>query len=341
MRLGVLTGGGDCPGLNAVIRAVVRKGVEVYGDEVVGFRDGWRGVLESDTMPLDVPAVRGILPLGGTILGSSRTNPYSLDDGEQRVVRTMEQLGLDGLIAIGGEDTLGVATRLAGTGVPVVGVPKTIDNDLGATDYTFGFDTAVMIATEAIDRLHTTAESHHRVLIVEVMGRHAGWIALHSGMAGGAHVILIPERPFHIEEVCAFIEHRFASHYAPIVVVAEGALPVEGTLPARDGQVDAFGHTRLTGIGTLLEGEIAQRTGKEARATVLGHVQRGGSPTAFDRVLATRFGLHAVDALHGGGSGHMVALHGTDIELVPLSEATATLKLVPPELYAEAEVFFG
>jgi 6-phosphofructokinase 1 len=223
----------------------------------------------------------------------------------------------------------------------VVGVPKTIDNDLGATDYTFGFDTAVMIATEAIDRLHTTAESHHRVLIVEVMGRHAGWIAWHSGVAGGANVILIPERPFNIDEVCAFIEHRFASHYAPIVVVAEGALPVEGTLPARAGEVDAFGHVRLSGIGTLLESEIAQRTGEEARATVLGHVQRGGSPTAFDRVLATRFGLHAVDALHRGYSGQMVALHGTAIDLVPLSEATANLKLVSPELYEEAEVFFG
>jgi phosphofructokinase-like protein len=341
MRIGVLTGGGDCPGLNAVIRAVVRKGVQVHGDEFIGFRDGWRGPLESDTIPLDVAAVRGILPRGGTILGSSRTNPYGSDDGEQRVLETVNRLGVEALIVIGGEDTLGVATKLAATGLPVVGVPKTIDNDLGATDYTFGFDTAVMIATEAIDRLHTTAESHHRVLIVEVMGRHAGWIAWHSGVAGGANVILIPERPFNIDEVCAFIEHRFASHYAPIVVVAEGALPVEGTLPARAGEVDAFGHVRLSGIGTLLESEIAQRTGKEARATVLGHVQRGGSPTAFDRVLATRFGLHAVDALHRGHSGQMVALHGTAIDLVPLSEATAKLKLVSPELYAEAEVFFG
>jgi 6-phosphofructokinase len=220
-------------------------------------------------------------------------------------------------------------------------VPKTIDNDLRGTDYTFGFNTAVTIATEAIDRLHTTAESHHRVLIVEVMGRHSGWIAIHSGIAGGANVILIPEQPFRIDEVCAFIEHRFASQYAPIVVVAEGALPVEGTLPRRQGEVDAFGHERLMGIGSLLESEIAQRTGKEARATVLGHVQRGGTPTAFDRFLATRFGLHAIDALHRGHSGQMVALHGTAIELVALSEATAELKLVPPELYAEAEVFFG
>jgi ATP-dependent phosphofructokinase / diphosphate-dependent phosphofructokinase len=341
MRIGVLTGGGDCPGLNAVIRAVVRKGVKFHGDEFVGFRDGWRGPLEGDVVPLDVAAVRGILPRGGTILGSSRTNPYKSDDGERRVLDTIERLGVEALIAIGGEDTLGVATRLSALGLPVVGVPKTIDNDLACTDYTFGFDTAVTVATEAIDRLHTTAESHHRVLIVEVMGRHAGWIAWTSGLAGGANVILIPERPFNIDDVCAFIAHRFASHYAPIVVVAEGVVPQEGTLPARRGEVDSFGHERLAGIGALLESEIAHRTGKEARATVLGHVQRGGSPTAFDRVLATRFGLHAVDAVHDGHFGQMVALHGTAIELVPLSEATAQLKLVPPELYAEAEVFFG
>jgi len=257
------------------------------------------------------------------------------------VLETVERLGLDALIVIGGEDTLGVATKLSAAGLRLIGVPKTIDNDLMGTDYTFGFDTAVMIATEAIDRLHTTAESHHRVLIVEVMGRYSGWIALHSGMAGGANVILIPERPFQIEEVCGFIERRFASHYAPIVVVAEGALPVEGTMPARPREIDAFGHERLAGIGTFLEEEIARRTGKEARATVLGHVQRGGSPTAFDRVLATRFGLHAVDALHQGQSGQMVALHGTTIDLVPLTSATAILKLVSPERFAEAEVFFG
>jgi len=341
MQIGVLTGGGDCPGLNAVIRAVVRKGVEIHGHEFVGFRDGWRGPLEGDVIPLDVSRVRGILPRGGTILGSSRTNPYNADDGERRVLATMERLGLDGLIAVGGEDTLGVAAKLSATGFPIVGVPKTIDNDLSGTDYTFGFNTAVTIATEAIDRLHTTAESHHRVLIVEVMGRHSGWIAWHSGVAGGANVILIPERPFQIDEVCRFIERRFASQYAPIVVVAEGALPVEGTAPRRLVEVDAFGHERLMGIGNYLEAEIAGRTGKEARATVLGHVQRGGSPTAFDRVLATRFGLHAVDALHQGCSGQMVALHGTNIDLVPLSEATSQLKLVPPELIAEAEVFFG
>lgn len=341
VRIGVLTGGGDCPGLNAVIRAVVRKGVQIYGDKFVGFRDGWRGPLNGEAIPLDVSDVRGILPRGGTILGSSRTNPYNSADGERRVLETVKRLGLDALIAIGGEDTLGVATRLAAAGLPIIGVPKTIDNDLAGTDYTFGFDTAVTIATEAIDRLHTTAESHHRVLIVEVMGRYSGWIALHSGMAGGANVILIPERPFQIEEVCGFIERRFASQYAPIVVVAEGALPVEGSMPPRPREIDAFGHERLTGIGTFLEEEIARRTGNEARATVLGHVQRGGSPTAFDRVLATRFGLHAVDALHHGHSGQMVALHGTAIDLVPLSEATAILKLVSPELFAEAEVFFG
>ena len=341
VRIGVLTGGGDCPGLNAVIRAVVRKGVQVYGDQFVGFRDGWRGPLEGDSIPLDVAAVRGILPKGGTILGSSRTNPYRDNTGERRILDTVNRLGVEGLVVIGGEDTLGVATKLAAIGLPVVGVPKTIDNDLGATDYTFGFDTAVTVATEAIDRLHTTAESHHRVLIVEVMGRDTGWIAWHSGVAGGANAILIPERPFHIEEVCAFIEHRFASHYAPIIVVAEGALPLEGTLPPRSGEVDPFGHVRLSGIGNLLEFEIAQRTGKEARTTVLGHVQRGGSPTAFDRVLATRFGLHAIDALHNGNFGQMVALHGTSIDLVPLSDAISAIKLVPPELYAEAEVFFG
>ncbi len=297
--------------------------------------------MEGDTMPLDVAAVRGILPRGGTILGSSRTNPQNTEDGERRILETVSRLGVEALVVIGGEDTLGVATKFAAQGLPVVGVPKTIDNDLGATDYTFGFDTAVTVATEAIDRLHTTAESHHRVLIVEVMGRHTGWIAWHSGIAGGANAILIPERPFDIEEVCAFIEHRFASDYAPIVVVAEGALPVEGTLPRRHGEVDAFGHVRLSGIGNLLESEIAERTGKEARATVLGHVQRGGTPTPFDRVLATRFGLHAVDALHDGHFGQMVALHGTSIDLVSLSEATSELKVVPPELYAEAEVFFG
>src|SRR3954468_1181917 len=341
MRIGVLTGGGDCPGLNAVIRAIVRKGAEVYGHEFVGFRDGWRGPLEADTMPLDVGTTRGILPRGGTILGSSRTNPIKVEGGVEKVEQNLKTLGVDGLIAIGGEDTLGVATTLAAHGLTVVGVPKTIDNDLNATDYTFGFDTAVQIAVDAIDRLHTTAESHHRALIVEVMGRHAGWIALHSGLAGGANIILIPERPFDIDKVCAYVKQRFERHYAPIIVVAEGAQPAEGTMSLQQGELDAFGHVRLGGIGQVLEREIQERTGFESRQTVLGHVQRGGTPTAYDRVLATRFGLQAIDAVHEGDSGVMVALQGTEIVRVPLSDATKELKLVPVERYAEAEVFFG
>ncbi len=342
MRLGVLTGGGDCPGLNAVIRAVVRKGVGVYGHEFVGYRDGWRGPLDGDSRPLGVPEVRGILPRGGTILGSSRTNPFAEEDGPKRVADNLAEAGVEGLIAIGGEDTLGAASRLhTEHGIPIVGVPKTIDNDLGATDYTFGFDTAVNIAMEAIDRLHTTADSHHRVLIVEVMGRHAGWIAFHAGLAGGANVILIPEQPFDVEKVCELVGRRFESHFAPILVVAEGAAPVGGVPEQEDAATDAFGHVRLGGIAHWLEGEIERRTGKEARATVLGHVQRGGTPTAFDRVLATRFGLHAIDAAHAGKWGTMAALRGIDIELVSLTEATAELKTLPRELYEEAEVFFG
>ena len=341
MRIGVLTGGGDCPGLNAVIRAVVRKGVEVYGHEFVGFRDGWKGPLEGVTMELGVPQVRGILPRGGTILGSSRTNPIKVEGGVDRIRDNLREQGVDALIAIGGEDTLGVATQLAEQGLNVVGVPKTIDNDLGATDYTFGFDTAVQIAVDAIDRLHTTAESHHRALIVEVMGRHAGWIALHSGLAGGANVILIPERPFDIDKVCEYVKQRFARQFSPIIVVAEGATPAEGSLSLQEAELDAFGHVRLGGIGQILEREIEKRTGYESRQTVLGHVQRGGTPTAYDRILATRFGLHAIDAVHEGDSGVMVALRGTDIVRVPLREATRELKLVPLERYAEAEVFFG
>jgi 6-phosphofructokinase 1 len=288
-----------------------------------------------------VPEVRGILPRGGTILGSSRTNPFKEADGPKRVAENLAADGVQGLIAIGGEDTLGVATRLGEEGVSAIGVPKTIDNDLGATDYTFGFDTAVNIAMEAIDRLHTTAESHHRALIVEVMGRHAGWIAFHAGVAGGANVILIPELEFDIQKVCEYIEARYKSQYSPIIVVAEGARP-KGGVPEADGApVDSFGHVRLGGIAAWLEGEIENRTGHEARATVLGHVQRGGTPTAFDRVLATRFGLHAIDAADAGEWGKMTALRGTDIELVSLAEATAELKLVPESLYREAEVFFG
>jgi len=341
MRIGVLTGGGDCPGLNAVIRAVVRKGVSTYGHEFVGFRDGWRGPLDGDAGPLGVEQVRGILPRGGTILGTSRTNPYKVDGGRERVTAGLAAAGVEALIAIGGEDTLGVAKRLYDDGVQVVGVPKTIDNDLAATDYTFGFDTAVNIAMEAIDRLHTTAESHHRALVVEVMGRHAGWIALHAGMAGGANVILLPEQPFDLTAVCDWVERRFQTHYSPIIVVAEGATPKEGTMATSTGDLDAFGHVRLGGIGQLLADEVEKRTGKESRAVVLGHVQRGGTPTAFDRVLATRFGLGAIDAVQDGAYGQMVALRGTDIVRVPLAEATAELKTVPVERYAEAEVFFG
>ena len=341
MRIGVLTGGGDCPGLNAVIRAVVRKGVQEYGHEFIGFRDGWKGPLEGLTMPLDIATVRGILPLGGTILGSSRTNPFKIDGGVERIKANLEAHGVDALIAIGGEDTLGVATKLDALGVKVIGVPKTIDNDLNATDYTFGFDTAVNIAMEAIDRLHTTAESHHRVLIVEVMGRHAGWIALHAGLAGGANVILIPELRFSIERVCEYVESRFRTNYAPIIVVAEGAIPIEGDMSVKGGALDAFGHVKLAGIGEWLAQEIEKRTGKEARTSVLGHIQRGGTPTAFDRVLATRFGLHAITAAHEGDWGKMVALHATEIVRVPLADATTKLKTVSPVLYAEAEVFFG
>jgi 6-phosphofructokinase 1 len=341
MRIGVLTGGGDCPGLNAVIRAVVRKGVSEYGHELVGFRNGWQGPLENLTIPLDVRAVRGILPRGGTILGSSRTNPFRLDGGVETITKNLDVQGIDALVAIGGEDTLGVAARLYDLGTKVVGVPKTIDNDLNATDYTFGFDTAVNIAMEAIDRLHTTAESHHRTLVVEVMGRHAGWIALHAGMAGGANVILVPERRFDIEQVAAYVEKRFQTQFSPIVVVAEGASPLEGQMVLQNQERDAFGHVRLGGIGQWLAGELEARTGKEARTVVLGHIQRGGTPTAFDRVLATRFGLHAIDAVHDGHFGAMVALHGTDIVRVPLTEATRGLKTVPPERYTEAEVFFG
>lgn len=341
MRIGVLTGGGDCPGLNAAIRAVVRKGVQEYGHEFIGFRDGWRGPIENKTAPLGVKDVRGILPRGGTILRSSRTNPYKVDGGVEKVRGNLKELGVDALVAIGGEDTLGVAKKLTDDNIPVVGVPKTIDNDLSATDYTFGFDTAVNIASEAIDRLHTTAESHHRCVVVEVMGRHVGWIALHSGLAGGANLILVPERRFKISDVVKHVSSRFKTDYSPIVVVAEGAQPDEGEMVTQTADLDAFGHVRLGGIGQWLSDRIEKETGKESRAVVLGHVQRGGTPSAFDRVLATRFGLHAIDAVHERNFGTMVALRGTDIVTVPLAEATAELKTVPPDRLAEAEVFFG
>jgi 6-phosphofructokinase 1 len=343
VRLGVLTGGGDCPGLNAVIRAVVRNAIDQHGDTVFGFHDGWRGPLEGIGEELTIESTRGILPRGGTILGSSRTNPYKREDGPERIRATFGGTGIDGLIAIGGEDTLGVANRLTRDGLNVIGVPKTIDNDLGATDVTFGFDTALGIATEAIDRLHTTAESHNRILVVEVMGRTAGWIALHSGIAGGADVILIPEIPFDIEEVCRLIQRRHErGRYFSIVVAAEGAMPREGSeMTLATGQLDEFGHPRLGGIGHALEREIEARTGFETRATVLGHVQRGGTPTPFDRVLATRLGLAAVEAAHAGSWGTMTALHGTRIELVALADAVAEVRRVPVEEYESFGVLFG
>jgi len=341
MRIGVLTGGGDCPGLNAVIRAVVRKGIGTYGHEFVGFRDGWRGPLEGQVMDLDIARVRGILPRGGTILGSSRTNPFKIERGVERIKENLASRGIDALVAIGGEDTLGVATKLTELGVNVVGVPKTIDNDLNATDYTFGFDTAVNIAMEAIDRLHTTAESHHRTLVVEVMGRHAGWIALHAGLAGGANVILLPERKFDIEQVAVYVEKRYQTNFSPIIVTAEGAMPLDGQMVLQNGELDAFGHVRLGGIGQWLAEQLEAKTGKEARAVVLGHIQRGGAPTAFDRVLATRLGLHAIDAIHEGDFGKMVAIQGTEIVRVPFVAATGELKTVPMDRYTEAEVFFG
>ncbi|KAA0232541.1 MAG: Pyrophosphate--fructose 6-phosphate 1-phosphotransferase [Acidimicrobiales bacterium] len=342
MRIGILTGGGDCPGLNAVIRAIVRKGEWVYGDELIGFLDGWRGVLEQSTKPLSVESMRGTLPRGGTVLGSSRTNPYKVEGGPEDAKRAIAELSLDALIAIGGEDTLGVGNRLYGDGVPVVGVPKTIDNDLSGTELTFGFDTAVQICTDAIDRLHTTAESHDRVMVVEVMGRHAGHIALWSGIAGGATVTLIPEEPFDIDDVCASIKRRHArGRYASIVVVAEGASPKAGTLELVSGEMDEFGHVRLGGIGNLLADEIEARTGYDTRVTALGHVQRGGTPTAFDRVLATRYGIAAIDTVHDGDFGKMVALQCGEIVRVSLSEAVGTLKEVDPAVYEVAKSFFS
>jgi 6-phosphofructokinase 1 len=342
MRIGVLTGGGDCPGLNAVIRAVVRKGITAYGHEFVGFRDGWRGPLDGLTKPLGVTEVRGILPRGGTILGTSRTNPYKLDGGVEAVLATFAANELDALVAIGGEDTLGVAARLYREHrLPVVGVPKTIDNDLSGTDYTFGFDTAVWVCTEAIDRLHTTAESHNRVMVVEVMGRHAGWIAVMSGIAGGADVILIPERPVDVDDVCAEIRkrHERGKNFS-IVVVSEGC-ELPGTQD--DAELDAFGHVNLSkrGVGEAIGRQIEERTGFETRVTVLGHVQRGGTPTPRDRVLATRFGLKAADLVEEGDFGQMAALRGDDVIAVSLDEATAQLKTVPDDWYEVARAFFG
>src|SRR6185436_693662 len=341
-RVGILTGGGDCPGLNAVIRAVTRRALDL-GWEVAAVREGWRGLVEGIVGPLERRDVSGILPRGGTILGTSRTNPYKVDGGVEKVLETVEREGLDALVAIGGEDTLGVATGLyAGHDFPVVGVPKTIDNDLSATDYTFGFDTAVFICTEAIDRLHTTAESHNRVMVVEVMGRHTGWIAVMSGIAGGADMILIPEQPVSIDDACKEIQRRHArGKDFSIVVVSEGY--ELGGDDDQAAEVDEFGHIRLSerGVGARLAQEIEQRTGFETRVTVLGHVQRGGSPTPRDRVLATRYGLKAADLVQEGRFGRMAALHGDAIVDVPLEEATSELKTVPDDWFEVARAFFG
>ena len=339
MRVGVLTGGGDCPGLNAVIRAVVRKGVFHYQDEFIGFLEGWRGLLEDKTMPLDLSSVGGILPRGGTILRTSRTNPSKHADGLQRCTDTLKKHGADALIAIGGDDTLSVAQKLHQKGVKVVGVPKTIDNDLAGTDFTFGFDTAVNVATSAIDRVHTTAEAHNRVMVVEVMGRDSGWIALYSGIAGGADVILIPEQPFDIDKVAELIKLRHArGRYFSIVVAAEGAkfaTDVElhdGAPIVQDVGKDEFGHLRLGGIGNILAHEIEKRTGFETRSVVLGHIQRGGTPSAFDRMLATRYGIGAIDMVHRGEFGQMAALRGNKIVSVPLAEAIASNRKVDQEI---------
>jgi ATP-dependent phosphofructokinase / diphosphate-dependent phosphofructokinase len=342
MRIGVLTGGGDCPGLNAVIRALVRKGEGRYGHHFIGYKGGWRGVVEGATTELSIASTRGLLPRGGTILGTSRTNPYKDPTGPARVLETLARDRIDALVAIGGEDTLGVASKLKADGVAVVCVPKTIDNDLSGTDYTFGFHTAVQIATDAIDRLHTTAESHDRVMVVEVMGRHAGWIATYSGLAGGADVILVPEEPFDIEQVCDHLTHRHrrGANFS-IVVAAEGATPAEGTMELQSGETDDFGHVRLGGIGNRLTAEIERRTGYETRVTILGHVLRGGTPTAFDRIIATRFGIEAADAVHEHDFGVMVALRGTEIERIPVEEGVGKLKTVDRELFETAEVFFG
>lgn len=341
MRVGVLTGGGDCPGLNAVIRAVVRKGERGYDAEVVGFLDGWRGVIERRTMSLDVERLRGTLPRGGTILGTSRSNPSLIADGIAKCVDSLRALEVDALVVIGGDGTLGVANRVHQAGFPCVGVPKTIDNDLAGTEYTFGFNTAVQIATDAIDRLHTTAESHDRVMVVEVMGRHVGHVAVHAGIAGGATATLIPEDPFDIEEVCERLRRRHErGRYASIIVVAEGATPAAGTLDVPDPGVDEWGNPKLGGIGTIVAAEIERRTGFESRVTVLGHVQRGGTPTAYDRVLSTRYGVAAMDAVADGDSGVMVALRCDEIVRVPLSEVAGVVKPVSPNLYQGCAQWF-
>jgi len=349
MRIGILTGGGDCPGLNAAIRAIVLTAALRHDDEIIGYLDGWKGVLEDQYVALDVPRCRDILAEGGTILGTSRTNPFNLDGGDERVRGNLAERGVDALIAVGGEDTLGVALRLGDHGVRAIGVPKTIDNDLSGTEVTFGFDTAVQIATDAIDRLRTTAESHHRVIVCEVMGRHVGWIATHAGIAGGAAEILVPEVPFDVDGVCERLQRRHrGGQFSSIVVISEGAVPVEGPdadsarLATSGAPLDQFGHARLGGIGAWLAQEIEGRTGFEARVTILGHIQRGGTPSAFDRVLATRFGVAAVEAVHDGAFGMMVALQAGEIVRVPIADAVAQSKTVDLDLYrAVAGVFLG
>ncbi len=347
MKIGVLTGGGDCPGLNAVIRAVVRKSIQ-NGHELIGIRNGWKGLFDKNFIKLDRDSVSGILHRGGTILGTSRTNVYKTPNGEATVIKNLTEAGIDALVAIGGEDTLGVASKLAKAGVQVVGVPKTIDNDLNATDFTFGFDTAVNIATEAIDRLHTTAESYNRVIVAEVMGRHAGWIAVYAGMAGGADIILIPEQPYDIAEVCDILKQRHEGGKSfSIVVASEGAVAKktdngkEGDMILQDQKLDSFGHVRLGGIGNILDEEIEKRTGYETRSTVLGHIQRGGSPSAFDRVLGTRFGVFAAELVEDKKWGMMAALKGNDIVAVKLEEAVGELKTVDMKLFDVATTFFG
>ncbi len=342
-KLGILTGGGDCPGLNPVIRAVVRKGLnENY--EIIGIKNGWKGLIDNDTMKLDLNSVSGILPKGGTILGTSRTNPYKKENGLEKVKDNYKNLGLEALIAVGGEDTLGVASKLIKDNIitNIVGVPKTIDNDLSSTDYTFGFDTALNTAMECIDKLHTTAESHHRIMVVEVMGRHAGWIAIESGIAGGADIILIPELPIDMEEVCILIKKRHQRGKTfSIVVVAEGAQFKKGTMVLQEQKLDEFGHVRLGGIGENVAKEIEKRTGYETRASVLGHIQRGGTPTAFDRILGTRFGVKAVELVLNKKFARMVALSGVKIIDVPIEKAVEALKTVDMELYEIAKIFSG
>ncbi|MDP2922755.1 MAG: ATP-dependent 6-phosphofructokinase [Candidatus Omnitrophota bacterium] len=341
MRVGILTGGGDCPGLNPVIRAVVRAALN-DGSEVLGIRYGWKGLLEKDYMVLDLKSVSGILPKGGTILGTSRTNPYKKEGGAAIAKRNFNELKLDALVAVGGEDTLGTAMKLYNEGLNTIGVPKTIDNDLNATDFTFGFDTAVNIVMECIDRLHTTAESHNRIMVVEVMGRHAGWIATYAGIAGGADYILVPELPIDLRELCESIKKRHdRGKNFSIIVVSEGAAFKDTNLSVQEGKLDEFGHVRLGGIGDALGKLIEEKTGFETRVTVLGHIQRGGSPTAFDRVLGTRFGVKAYELVKTKKFGRMVSLRGNQIVDVPLSDATKELKTLDLKLYEIAKIFFG